>query len=124
MTIGSFIAFYYALDIGYSLESARTIVMTTIVLMELVCIFSSRSFVTPTISKNFFSNKWIFIGVGATLLLQACVIYLPVMNELFNTVPIVLLAWVPVILTTLALFFMVELEKVVMKHYGANGGEP
>jgi cation-transporting ATPase F len=124
MTIGSFIAFYYALDIGYSLESARTIVMTTIVLMELVCIFSSRSFITPAISKNFFSNKWIFVGVGATLLLQACVIYLPIMNELFNTVPIALLAWVPVILTTLALFLMVELEKVVMKHYGANGGEP
>jgi calcium-translocating P-type ATPase len=124
MTIGSFIAFYYALDIGYSLESARTIVMTTIVLMELVCIFSSRSFVTPAISKNFISNKWIFVGVGATLLLQASVIYLPIMNELFNTVPIALLAWVPVILTTLALFLMVELEKVVMKHYGANGGEP
>lgn len=124
MTIGSFIAFYYALDIGYSLESARTIVMTTIVLMELVCIFSSRSFVTPAISRNFFSNRWIFIGVGATLFLQACVIYLPFMNGLFNTVPITFLAWVPVILTTLALFFMVELEKVVMKHYGENGGEP
>ncbi|MBA3045997.1 MAG: HAD-IC family P-type ATPase [Candidatus Thermoplasmatota archaeon] len=124
MTIGSFIAFNYAIQVGYSVEAARTLVMTTIVLMELVCIFSTRSFVTPAISKNFFSNRWVFVGVGFTLFLQGCVVYLPVMNRLFNTVPIAPLAWLPIILIALALFLMVESEKVIMKHYAAGGGEP
>lgn len=124
MTIGSFIAFYYALSIGYTLEAARTIVMTTIVMMELVCIFSSRSFTAPAFSRNFFSNRWIFIGIGITVCLQMCVIYLPAMNDMFSTVPITALAWVPVILTSLALFAMVELEKIAMRHFAASGGEP
>jgi cation-transporting ATPase F len=124
MTIGSFIAFYYALELGYSLDAARTIVMTTIVMMELLCIFSSRSFTAPAISRNFFGNKWVFIGIGITMAMQLGVIYLPVMNTLFNTVPITPMAWVPVLLIGLALFAVVELEKVVMRHYAPGRGEP
>ncbi len=124
MTIGSFITFNYAIREGYGVEAARTVVMTTIVLMELACIFSSRSFVTPAISKNFFSNKWIFVGVAITMVLQCCVVYLPVMNELFKTVPVATASWMPILLTTLALFVMVEAEKVVMRHYAAGGGDP
>jgi len=124
MTVGSFIAFYYALELGYSIEAARTIVMTTIVMMELICIFSSRSFTAPALSRNIFDNKWIIVGICITLLMQLCVIYLPLMNTLFNTVPIAPLAWLPVIFTSLALFAMVELEKVAMKHFAPRKGEP
>ena len=123
MTLGSFIAFNYMMGADYSEEAARTTVMTTIVMMELACIFSSRSFVTPAISRNFFSNKWIFLGVALTIFLQGCVIYLPVMNRLFKTVPVEAMAWTPILLTTLALFLMVEAEKVVMRHYAKDGGE-
>jgi len=124
MTIGSFIAFYYALELGYSVDAARTIVMTTIVMMELFAIFASRSFTAPALSRGLFSNIWIFIGIGVTVCLQLCVIYLPAMNDMFATVPITPLAWVAVLLISLALFAMIELEKVVMRHYAPGRGEP
>ncbi|MFO7618357.1 MAG: HAD-IC family P-type ATPase [Thermoplasmata archaeon] len=124
MTLGSFIAFNFMIGADYTVEAARTVVMTSIVLMELVCIFSTRSFTSPAISRNFFSNRWVFLGIAITMALQCCVIYLPAMNRLFNTTPVALIAWVPVILTAAALFVMVESEKVAMKHFAANGGEP
>jgi magnesium-transporting ATPase (P-type) len=124
MTMGSFIAFNYMMGNGYSVEAARTVVMTTIVMMELACIFSTRSFVTPALSRNFFSNKWVFLGVAITIILQSCVIYLPFMNKLFNTVAVEAVAWLPILLTTVALFILVESEKVVMRHYTAGKGEP
>ncbi|MDO9536727.1 MAG: HAD-IC family P-type ATPase, partial [Thermoplasmata archaeon] len=124
MTLCAFIAFSFAIGAGYSVDAARTIVMTTIVMMELACIFTTRSFIEPAISKHFFTNKWVFVGVAATLLLQLAVVYLPIMNRLFSTVPMGIDAWLPAILATVAIFAMVEAEKVVMKHYSAGKGEP
>jgi cation-transporting ATPase F len=120
MTIGAFIAFYYSLSMGASEGEARTITVTAIVMMELAYLFSSRSFTRPAIGRGFLSNRWIFAGFGLTALFQLAVVYLPAMNALFKTEPMHALAWVVVLGTALALFVIIELEKVVVRHLNAR----
>ncbi|MCK4758346.1 MAG: HAD-IC family P-type ATPase, partial [Thermoplasmata archaeon] len=117
MMLGAFISFYSALNTGASEKEARTVAMSAIVMMEIIYIFSSRSFTKPALSKGFFSNKWIFAGAGLTLLLQLSVVYIPVVNSFFNTSPISMMGWMPILASAGALFAFVELEKIVMRKY-------
>ncbi len=117
MMLGAFISFYSALNSGASEMEARTVAMTSIVMMEVIYIFSSRSFTIPALSKNFFSNRSIFIGAGLTILLQLGVVYIPVVNSLFKTAPISMEGWMPILAAAGALFTFVELEKIVMRKY-------
>ena len=117
MMLGAFISFYYALLAGASEGEARSVAMSAIVFMEIIYLFSSRWLNKAAIGKGFFSNKWIFIGAGLTLLLQICVIYLPVMNSLFKTEPITLTGWLPILASMGTLFIIVELEKIVMRRF-------
>ena len=109
---GHFIAFYSALITGATEGEARTVAMSSIVMMEIIYIFSSRSITKSALGKGFFSNKWIFVGVGLTLLFQLGVIYLPMMNSLFKTEAISMIGWVPILAAAGALFVFVELEKM------------
>ncbi len=120
MMLGAFISFYYALLAGASEGEARSVAMSAIVFMEIIYLFSSRWLNKAAIGKGFFSNKWIFIGAGLTLLLQICVIYLPVMNSLFKTEPIALIGWLPILAAAGTLFVIVELEKIVMRKFSSQ----
>ncbi|MCK5039041.1 MAG: cation transporting ATPase C-terminal domain-containing protein, partial [Thermoplasmata archaeon] len=117
MMLGAFISFYSALNSGASEIEARTVAMTSIVMMEVIYIFSSRSFTIPALSKDFFSNRSIFVGAGLTILLQLSVVYIPVVNSLFKTAPISVAGWMPILAAAGALFAFVELEKIVMRKY-------
>ncbi len=120
MMLGAFISFYSALNIGATEEEARTVAMTSIVMMEIIYIFSSRSLTKPALSRDFFTNKWIFVGAGLTLLLQLGVVYVPLISSFFKTQPISMVGWMPILSAALALFAFVELEKIVMRKYNAH----
>jgi len=120
MMLGAFISFYSVLNLGATEGEARTVAMTSIVMMEIIYIFSSRSFTKPALGKGFFSNKWIFVGAGVTLLLQMSVIYLPAVNALLKTEPISMMGWMPILAAAGALFAFVELEKIVMRWFGPH----
>ena len=60
---------------------------------------------------GFFSNPWILGGFAALLMAQACVIYLPAMNLLFQTAPLGIDAWIIGILVGLSINLVVALEK-------------
>lgn len=57
-----------------------------------------------------FSNPWIWRGVGAMIVLQLLLTYLPAMNRLFHTAPIDGTAWVLILTVAVTVYLMVEVE--------------
>src|SRR5205085_11949961 len=76
-----------------NMRYAQTHGFTTLVLLELFNIFNSRSdeqsaFVSP------FRNPWLLVAVGASLLLHAVTVYVPVMQKAFSTTALTWNDWV------------------------------
>jgi Ca2+-transporting ATPase len=105
--------FEWALKDGASLEEARTIAVNTIVMIEIFYLFNCRSLTKSIFRMEFFSNKLIFLGVGAMILLQIVFTYIPVMNEIFQSKPIELDSWLKIIGVSLVTFLIIEIKKFV-----------
>ena len=56
-------------------------------------IFSNRSLQVFTTGGEFFVNRWLFAAVGGSFLLQFVVLYHPMMQGIFETVPLGLNDW-------------------------------
>lgn len=83
----------YLWDLREGLEQAQGAAFMAIVVFELVNLYIIRSgYKTP-----FFSNKWLFISVIVTLLLQIGIIYIPFISRLFEVDNINLYDWIYII---------------------------
>ena len=66
-------------------EYARTLAFNTLVIYELYDVFCARSD-EESVVRGLFRNAWLWLAVGAGLVLQAAVIYLPGLQRAFGTV--------------------------------------
>ena len=94
--------------------AARTIAVNTLVAGQLFYLFNCRSIKSPSLSKDFFNNKYAFIAAGGLILLQLLFVYAPFMNTFFNTSPIDAVYWLYPLAAGLAVFVLVEIEKWVI----------
>ena len=65
---------------------------TVLVMAQLFNVFNSRSD-TISAASHLFTNRWLWAAVGLSLSLQLVVIYLPVLNEAFDTRPLDVGQW-------------------------------
>ncbi|MFT3917749.1 MAG: HAD-IC family P-type ATPase [Anaeromyxobacteraceae bacterium] len=68
-----------------ALAEARTMAVTTVVFFQAFYLFDCRSLSGPAWRLGMFSNRAVYAGVGALLLLQAGFVYLPFMQAVFGT---------------------------------------
>jgi Ca2+-transporting ATPase len=65
------------------------------IIFELFFVFNCRDdnkgIFLKSFKENFLSNKFLTLGVGASISLQMLFIYLPLFNTLFQTVPLTLI---------------------------------
>lgn len=111
-SFGIFIREHYTLY--SSLPLAQTIVLTVTVLFELWIVFSVRS-TKSAFKVGIFSNKWLNGAIITAFLLQIAVIYLPIGNRLFKTVPLDIIQWPKVVLVSLLGFLVIESIRLI-KH--------
>ncbi len=88
----------FTIGLSQSLEKARTMALTVIVLFEMVFVFNCRSETRSVFRKNPLENKYLFAAVIITILLHLSIIYLPQLNALFDTVPLNTNDWLIIIL--------------------------
>jgi len=98
---------------GSTVEEARTITVNTIVMIEIFYLFNCRSLTKSILKIGFFSNKFIFLGVGIMILLQIGFTYIPVMNEIFQSKPIGIESWLKIIGVSVTTFLIIEITKFV-----------
>jgi Ca2+-transporting ATPase len=95
------------LDISH----VRTIMFTTLAINSLFFVFPIKSFRKSIFQINLLSNSWLFVAVIFSLLAQIAVIYVPLIQKLFNTIPLSLYDWGIVVIFSLTKTIAIEITK-------------
>lgn len=96
VTLGIFALFLD--DLSHSVIKAQTTAFTTLVIFEMVAIF----FIRHSLGAKMFTNKYLYLAILSSILLQLVVIYSP-LNVFFKTVPLDLRDWIEIAAYTVAL---------------------
>ena len=114
--VGAFGMFFWAQARGLPVETARTMVVNTIVIMEIFYLFSVR-FVhgTSLTWRGVLGTRPVLIGVGVVALAQFAFTYAPVMQLVFDTQAVAFLDGIAVVSAGIALLLIVEIEKQVFR---------
>ncbi len=112
--IGAFGMFTWAIDRGLSVELARTMVVNTIVVMEIFYLFSVRYTYGASLTfKGLFGTPAVLAGISAVVLLQLTFTYAPFMAIPFDTAPVAFADGLVIVAIGALLFAVVEVEKRV-----------
>jgi len=70
-----------------SIEEARTVAFTTLVLAQLFNCFNARSDRTSAF-RHLFTNGWLWSAIAVSVGMQIAVVHLPLLNDAFDTTPL------------------------------------
>jgi Ca2+-transporting ATPase len=90
MTAGTLLAFWFGNGEG---GRGQSMAFTTLVLLELLFALNSRSQPGGARRVAFFQNRYLLWACLGSLLLQLALLYVPFLNDLFETVPLSGLDW-------------------------------
>jgi Ca2+-transporting ATPase len=90
MLVGTLFLFAYNLPSGGT--KAVTVAFTTIVIFEMVRVQSVRA----KYKVGFFSNRKLLLAIASTIILQLFVIYIPMLQPAFSTIPLDLMDWIEI----------------------------
>ncbi|HVB21974.1 MAG TPA: cation-translocating P-type ATPase [Ktedonobacteraceae bacterium] len=102
-----------------TLRYAQTMAFTTLVLAQLCNVFNARS---DTISafRSLLMNKWVWLAILLSLLLQVAVIYLPLLEIAFSTVPLNITDWLLCLGVASTVLWGRELTKLAMRRWSRS----
>ena len=112
IAIQALIVFRWEMD-NSSLIKAQTMVFTMIVFSAMFNAFNWRSDISSVFRLGIFSNRPLVYAVSTTIFLQLLVIYVPILNGPFNTVPLDIGDWMLIIPLAATTLVFVELTKFV-----------
>ena len=119
--IGLFTFMIYHLFSGQindlSSEYASTIAVNMLVTCQAFYLLNCRKIYESSLGKGFFANRFIFIAIGVLIGFQLLFTYAPFMNLFFSTTAVSLGSWLYPIAGGLALFLIVEFEKMITRKF-------
>lgn len=116
MSAGSLGIYVWLESLSRSIDEARTAAVTTLVAIEVLYLFNTRSISGPALGRNRPpANRWVWVAVGTMIVLQLLYIYLPWSQKLFHTTALDGLTWAVILLMAGATFTIVEVEKLVLR---------
>jgi len=86
MAIGGLYIFLYYYQSGVAY--ARTMTLIVLAMFQWFNAWNCRSTTQSIFQLGLFSNKWLLLATSFVLSLQFLILYVPVMQDLFNTVPL------------------------------------
>jgi P-type Ca2+ transporter type 2C len=93
---------------------ARTMAFTTLMMFQLFDVYNCRSRRRSAFAR-FFTNKWLLVAIAFSLGTHLLVIYLPVMQEAFHTVPLSLRDWMVATGVSASLLVAMEVAKIFLR---------
>ena len=96
MTIGTLALYYYELISGVGDLKATSIAFTVFVMFQIFNVFNCKS----EMNLRNISNKFLFVAISMSLLLQIAVIYTPFLQGIFETTALSLIDWIVIILVS------------------------
>ncbi|MEB2286143.1 MAG: cation-translocating P-type ATPase [Myxococcales bacterium] len=99
---------------------ARTMAFTTLVLFSFGAVFNARSD-TRSAFAGLFVNPWLWGALGLALAAQAAVVYLPVLQRAFATVPLAVGDWAACAAVASTVLWLSEAQKLVRRTWRRCG---
>ena len=93
---------YYGMD----LATCRTITMCTLVMSQLLHVFECRSERHSIFEINIFSNIYLLGAVLVSISMICCILYIPLLSSIFNTVALNLGQWLLVLFFSGVIFLI------------------
>jgi len=111
--------FYFFWKIFDDIALARSVVFVSLGIDSLFYVFSCRSLRHSIFHSHFFSNKYLLLAVGLGALLQISAVYLPIFQNVLQTVPLKLYEWSVVLAISLTVIIIIEIIKwiFIRKNY-------
>jgi magnesium-transporting ATPase (P-type) len=109
------------IDGSGSLTEARTMAFTTLVLAQLFNCFNARSERTSAF-HHLFTNPTLWAAIGLSLLLQVAVIYIPFLNDAFDTTSLDATDWLVCTAMASTVLWADELRKFASRR-GTTGSQ-
>lgn len=110
--------FLWELELGNSLESARTTAVNAVVVCEMFYLLNCRSLFGSVLNREaLLGNRAVLVTIALCLVLQLLFTYAPPLQGVFGSVDLSLEQWLRVLLAGLALFSLAELEKWLVRRY-------
>jgi|GEM_PF-4728011 len=103
-----------------NLTEARTMVLSTLTVFILFNTFNFISIRDSIFKVRVFKNRWLFAAIGGTLMILSSVIYIPLMQMIFETTTLKLNYLVMVVFVSSTILIIAEIVKFT---YRARGGE-
>jgi magnesium-transporting ATPase (P-type) len=111
--------FFGVLKAGRDVETARTMVVNTIVVLEIFYLFNVRYLHMTSITlRGALGTPAVLAAVAAAVAAQLAFTYLPVMHALFDSRPLGLVDGLLIIGIGVGLMFLLEGEKLLMRRLG------
>lgn len=105
--------FFYAIDKGADIATARTMVVNSIMISGIVHLFNVRF--THMTSLTWRGTPAVLAAVAAVVAAQLLCTYAPFMNALFESRPLALRDWVVLVGVGVAIFCLMEAEKLMSR---------
>lgn len=103
-----------------ALAKSQTIAVTFVIIFQIFYLINCRSLKDSVLKIGFFSNKIIFWGIGAILLLQALFIYTPFMQIVFGTASLDVRGILISFISGSLIFPIIIIEKWLVKKMNAR----
>ncbi len=100
-------------DASVALAKAQTMGVTTVIMFQIFYMLNCRSLKDSIFKIGLLSNKAVFIGVAALIVLQAVFIYLPLMNAVFGSAPLAMGDLLRAVLAGMIILPVISLEKFI-----------
>ncbi len=92
----------------------RTIIFTVLTMTQMANAFACRSEMTIMFSRRLFENRWLWLAVTSTFVLQICVIYWPPMQQTFHTTNLDIVEFGSCLFASFIVFAAIECRKFML----------
>ncbi|MGD9538956.1 MAG: cation-transporting P-type ATPase [Alphaproteobacteria bacterium] len=121
-TVGALAIFFYALDRGLGVETARTMVVNVLVVFEIFYLFNVRYLhMTSFTFRGALGTLPVLAALLIVIAAQLAFTYAPVMHELFESRPIGVVEGAIIIAAGVLLMLILEVEKVLLRRFRILG---
>jgi potassium/sodium efflux P-type ATPase len=115
MAAGTVFIFILNLNSDVSLEQARTVALTTMVFFQFYQALNCRSETQSIFKMNPLSNPFLLFSMLAAFFAHLAVLYVPVLQWIFRTVPLTAKEWKEIGALTITIVIAVEIDKWIRR---------
>ncbi len=105
-----------------NLRYAQTMAFTTLVLFQTFNVLNARSDERSAF-RGLFVNRWLWLAIILSIVLQATVVYVPFLQRAFSTVSLSFGDWLRCVLVASSVLWLREISKVIPRAYPHIAGK-